>query len=185
MSIHSEIVLRKKLIERSLDGVQDSINQIVLTICNTLSAHKKILLCGNGGSASDAQHFATELVVQFEKAKAADAAISLVSDSSVITAAGNDFSFEDIFSRQIRAIGERGDLLIAFSTSGTSPNIEKAISTAYTRGMHSILFTGNNKIKIDNDALTVFKAPSKRTCIIQEIHQMAYHIICAELDRIR
>ncbi len=146
---------------------------------------RKILTCGNGGSAGDAQHLASELVNRFETERIALAAISLVPDSSVVTAIANDYAYDLIFSRQVEALGNKGDVLVVFTTSGNSRNILRAIKTAQERQMTVIAMTGKNGGQA-REILGRFdievRAPADTTARIQEIHLLVIHSICKALD---
>jgi D-sedoheptulose 7-phosphate isomerase len=142
----------------------------------------KILICGNGGSAADAQHFAAELTGRYLKERRALAAIALSTDTSALTCIGNDYGFEQIFSRQVEALGRPGDLLVAISTSGNSPNVIQAVAAAHGLGMRTLGLLGREGGKLKalvDDALVV---PSPVTARIQELHQMTYHFWCEVLD---
>ncbi len=145
----------------------------------------KILACGNGGSAADAQHFAAEMTGRFEKERMELAAVALTTDTSALTAIGNDYGFEHVFSKQVRALGRPGDVLIGISTSGNSGNIITAIEAAHERDMHVIAFTGRDGGKIaamlkDNDIL--LNVPHPRTARIQEVHILLIHALCDCID---
>jgi len=144
----------------------------------------KILVCGNGGSAADAQHFAGELVNRFEINRRGLAAIAMTHDASVITSIANDFSFDDIFSRQVEALGRPGDLLLAISTSGDSANVLKAIDAAKVAGMESIALTGKDGGCIGkSDALAVhLNIAHSSTPRVQEMHITCLHILCSLVD---
>ena len=153
----------------------------IADICiKALKNGNKIMLCGNGGSAADAQHIAAELVGKLNYNRPPLAAIALTTNSSVLTAIGNDYGFESVFSRQILALGKAGDVLIAISTSGTSPNILKAMYRAKKLGMNIILLTGKNAIKYIS--YYVYCAPSKNTQTIQEYHIKLAHEFCAIIE---
>ena len=142
----------------------------------------RILVCGNGGSAADAQHLAAELSGRYLKERRALAGIALTTDTSALTAIGNDYGFEQIFSRQVEAIGRPGDLLIGISTSGNSPNVILAVEAAKALGMRTLGLLGRDGGKLKtlvDDALVV---PSPVTARIQEVHQMTYHFWCEALD---
>lgn len=143
---------------------------------------RKLLFCGNGGSASDSQHLATELTIRFIADRPAIAAIALTTDTSALTAAGNDIGFDRVFSRQIEALGNDGDILLAFSTSGNSVNIVRAVKEAHSRGMKVIFFgggTGGQLLKQCDVSLVV---PSKTTARIQEMHILFGHILCGGIE---
>lgn len=154
-------------------------------LIGALQMGRKVLSCGNGGSAGDAQHIASELVNRFETERAALAAVSLVPDSSVVTAIANDYSYEILFSRQIDALGRQGDVLIAFSTSGNSRNVLRAVEAAHARGMRVIAMTGKDGGQLAK-YLSRFdvevRAPADTTARIQEIHLLVIHALCKTLD---
>ncbi len=159
-----------------------AIEESALLIGDALSRGKKLLLAGNGGSAGDAQHIAGEFLSRLGWERAPIAALALTTDSSVITAIGNDYGFERIFERQIRGIGQEGDVLIAISTSGRSPNILRAIAAAREKGLKVIGFTGGNGGTMAALCDLTLKAPSDSTPIIQQIHLTAAHILCALVE---
>jgi D-sedoheptulose 7-phosphate isomerase len=147
----------------------------------------KIMACGNGGSAADAQHFAAELIGRFEREREELAAIALTTDSSILTAVGNDYSYDDIFSKQVRGLGKKGDILLGISTSGNSKNVVKAIEAAKKMGIKIIAFTGNGGGKIatllDKDDVHLC-VPSARTARIQETHLVLLHGLCDGVDHV-
>tara|TARA_B100001013_G_C24591167_1_gene434858 strand:+ start:309 stop:899 length:591 start_codon:yes stop_codon:yes gene_type:complete len=145
----------------------------------------KIILFGNGGSAADAQHIATELVVRYKKSRRSIPAISLATDTSALTAIGNDFSFNKIFSRQIESIGKKGDVAIGITTSGKSLNVLNALNLAKRKKIISVLLTKTNypnKKKINSITDVVLKMPANETARIQELHILLGHLLCAALD---
>lgn len=144
--------------------------------------HKKILLAGNGGSAADAQHIAGELVNRFMFDRPAIAAISLSTDTSVLTSISNDIDFNNVFSRQIEAIGNEGDVFIALSTSGNSENIIKGLETAQLKDIRTIGFTGFNECKMSVMCDILLRSPSQSTPRIQEVHILMGHIICTLIE---
>lgn len=155
----------------------------VSSICiNTFKKDGKILIAGNGGSAADAQHFAGELVSRFHFDRPALSAIALTTDSSVITAIGNDYGYEDVFARQIQAHGRSGDVFIAISTSGNSANILKAIQTAKAIGLVVIGLTGRSGGKMKDMCDVCLCAPSDSTPRIQECHLFFEHTLCACIE---
>ncbi len=153
---------------------------------NCILAEHKILSCGNGGSAADAQHFSAEMLNRFEMERPGLPALALTTDSSTITSIANDYQFAEIFSKQIRALGQKGDILLAFSTSGESHNIIHAIDAAHDRDMTVIVLTGReggqiaDMMKDDDFELRV---PSWSTARIQEVHIMIIHSLCDLIDR--
>jgi D-sedoheptulose 7-phosphate isomerase len=155
----------------------------VLTDC--LFADGKILACGNGGSAADAQHFAAELVGRFERERPELPAIALTTDTSLLTAVANDYSFEQIFAKQVRALGAAGDVLLAISTSGNSPNVIAAVVAAHEREMRVIGLTGKGGGRVgellapEDVHLCV---PHTRTMRIQEVHLLTIHCLCDVVD---
>jgi D-sedoheptulose 7-phosphate isomerase len=156
--------------QESQERLKEDFDTLVHIVLTSLQNGKKILFCGNGGSAADSQHLATELTVKFKKPRRALPALALTTDTSALTAIGNDFGFEDIFSRQIEALGDEGDTLIAISTSGTSPNIIKALKMAKDRGLRTIALTGGTGGVMKEWADLSLIVPSKTTARIQEIH---------------
>jgi D-sedoheptulose 7-phosphate isomerase len=151
----------------------------------TLIADGKILVCGNGGSAADAQHFAAEMVGRFERERPGLPAIALTTDTSAITAIANDYDYDLIFSKQVHALGRAGDLLIAISTSGNSANVISAIHAAHDRQMTVIAFTGRDGGQIADlmtgDDVNIC-VPHQRTARIQEVHITAIHALCDAVD---
>jgi D-sedoheptulose 7-phosphate isomerase len=145
----------------------------------------KVLACGNGGSAADAQHFAAEMVGRFEKERPGLAAISLATDTSALTAIGNDYDFDMVFSKQVRALGHPNDLLLAISTSGNSANVIEAIYAAHERGMGVIALTGKDGGKISEILAPediLLNVPVNRTARIQEVHILLIHALCDAID---
>ncbi|MEJ5259323.1 MAG: SIS domain-containing protein [Anaerohalosphaeraceae bacterium] len=146
-------------------------------LIDCLEAGGCIYTCGNGGSAADAQHVAAELVGRFRRNRKGLPAVALTTDTSILTSVGNDYGFEEIFSRQTEALVRKGDILWAFSTSGKSPNILKAAQTAKAQGALVLSFTGrkNSPLEVLSDVCLCLEGP---TASVQEIHQLAYHILC-------
>ncbi|MEN8217789.1 MAG: phosphoheptose isomerase [Pseudomonadota bacterium] len=147
-----------------------------------LQQKHKILTCGNGGSAEQAQHFSSEMVNRFEKERQALPAIALTTDSSTLTSIANDYTFDKIFHRQIKALGQEGDILLALSTSGNSPNILKAIEAAHIQNMQIILLSGHDGGKAALGADIEIRVPSQSTARIQEVHLLIIHCLCDIID---
>lgn len=151
----------------------------------SLKAGGKILSCGNGGSAADAQHFAAELVNRFERERPPLAGLALTTDSSTLTSIGNDYAYEEVFSKQLRAIGRKGDVLLAISTSGNSANVVAAVRAARELGIAVVALTGNGGGKmaavLGPDDVHVC-VPHTRTMRIQEVHLLALHCLCDGID---
>lgn len=161
------------------------ISDAVALMFTALSNGNKILACGNGGSAADSQHFAAELVGRFERERLPLPAIALTTDTSIITAIGNDYSYNAIFSKQIQAFGQSGDVLLAMSTSGNSANVVAAIEAALERDMRIVALTGKGGGaigKILTDADVHICVPHDRTARIQEVHLLAIHCLCDGID---
>lgn len=167
------------------DALPEYIAAAADVMFEALSNGNKILACGNGGSAADCQHFAAELVGRFERERPELPAIALTTDSSILTAVGNDYNFDAIFSKQVRALGQEGDVLLAITTSGNSSNVLAAIDAAHERGMHVIALTGKGGGKV-NAALGELDVhicvPAERTARIQEVHLLTIHCLCDLVD---
>ncbi len=169
----------------AVDALAPEIARAAEVLTNCLLADGKILACGNGGSASDAQHFAAELVGRFERERPELPAISLATDTSILTAVANDYSFEQIFAKQVRALGTTGDVLLAISTSGNSGNVIAAIEAAYVREMRIVALTGKGGGRIGamlgpNDVNLC--VPHEKTARIQEVHLLMIHCLCDAID---
>ncbi len=151
----------------------------------SLVGNGRILACGNGGSAADAQHFAAELVGRFEMERQGLAAIALTTDSSIMTAVASDYGFTTVFERQVRALGQSGDVLLAISTSGNSPSIVEAIRAAHDNEMSVVALTGKGGGKIGEilrDTDVHICVPAERTARIQEVHLLTVHCLCDAID---
>lgn len=147
-----------------------------------IGAGHKILFCGNGGSAADSQHWAAEVVGRFQKERAGMPAIALTTDTSILTAIGNDYGYERIFARQVEALGQAGDVLVALSTSGNSPNVLAAIGVAKARGMKVVGFTAQGGGAMAELCDVLLAVPTKVTARAQEIHEIMGHIMCEILE---
>ena len=150
-----------------------------------LASDRKILACGNGGSAADSQHLAAELVGRYERERPELAAIALTTDTSILTAVANDYAFEQVFARQVRALGREGDVLVAISTSGNSPNVVAAVEVARERDLVVVALTGRDGGRIgtmlgDDDVHLC--VPHERTARVQEVHLLILHCLCDGID---
>jgi D-sedoheptulose 7-phosphate isomerase len=152
-------------------------------IVGALRQGKKLLICGNGGSAGDAQHIAGEFISRLMYDRAPLAAIALTTDTSVITATGNDYGYQHIFERQVLGLGQAGDVLLGISTSGSSPNVLRAFAVAREKSLATIGFTGARGGSMGEVCELLLQAPSANTAIIQQIHIVAAHIVCALVER--
>jgi D-sedoheptulose 7-phosphate isomerase len=156
---------------------------IAAAITAALRAGNKVLIVGNGGSAGDAQHIAAEIVGRYKRERPGYAAIALTTDTSALTAIGNDYGFEQIFARQVEALAVRGDVLLALSTSGRSPNILAALKKARERGLITVGFTGNKDVAMGADCDHLLIAPSDDTPVVQQIHLAVGHGICDAIEQ--
>ncbi len=169
-------------IEKLLDGEIENIERCAELIYKVFENGNKIMLCGNGGSAADAQHIAAEFVGRFETERKSLPAIALTTDTSALTALANDYGFERVFSRQVEAFAQQGDLLIAISTSGNSPNITSAVMTARRLDCKTLTLTGANGKKLASLCDDGILVPAERTARIQESHILIAHIWCEIID---
>ena len=163
-------------------SVKDSLKSAISATVRALKAGRKVLVFGNGGSAAEAQHFAAELVNRFLKERRAIPAIALTTDTSSLTAIANDRSFDQVFSRQIEALGGKGDVAIALTTSGNSPNIIEGLKAAKAKGMLTIALTGDGGGKLAGLADFLLEVPSKSIPRIQEVHLLMLHIMAQEIE---
>jgi len=170
---------------RAANVLAQPIAQAVELMFTALSNGNKILACGNGGSAADCQHFAAELVGRFERERLPLPALALTTDTSILTAVGNDYSFQDIFAKQVQAFGQSGDILLALSTSGNSANVLAAVDAALERDMRIVALTGKTGGAIGKritDADVHICVPHDRTARIQEVHLLTIHCLCDGID---
>lgn len=170
---------------QSAAALAQPISQAIELMFAALSNGNKILACGNGGSAADCQHFAAELVGRFERERFPLPAMSLTTDTSIITAVSNDYSYRDIFAKQVQAFGKDGDILLAISTSGNSANVIAAVEAALEREMRIVALTGKDGgalAKMLTDADVHINVPHSRTARIQEVHLVTIHCICDGID---
>ncbi len=151
-------------------------------LLKALKRGNKILVCGNGGSAADSQHFAAELVGRYKSERRARAAIALTTDTSTLTSVGNDYGFERIFARQIEALGRAGDVLVALSTSGASKNVLAAVAQARKQKMKVVILTGAGGTLLAKKSDVAVVIPSRETARIQELHELVYHSWCEYID---
>jgi len=194
MSTDNTVNNVKAIFEASIKAKQDSINDLNTPIASAiekmafaLKNGNKILSCGNGGSAADAQHFAAELVCRFERERPALAAIALTVDTSALTAISNDYHYDETFARQVDALAKEKDVLLAISTSGFSPNVVRAVEQAHKHGMVVIALTGRDGGQIakilSTDDIEI-RVPSESTARIQEVHLLTIHCLCDQIDSI-
>jgi D-sedoheptulose 7-phosphate isomerase len=172
------IALHERMREQLATTVQAG-----LAIRAAVDAGGKVLICGNGGSASDAQHFAAELVGRFMRERAAIAAIALTTDTSILTAIGNDYSFRRIFVRQVEALGRPGDVLFGISTSGESPNVLDALKHGRQAGLRTMALTGRDGGSIGAAAELHINVPDQNIARVQEVHRTIIHAICEVIER--
>jgi len=167
---------------QSLKKLEPAVARAADLIADCLTKGNKLLVCGNGGSASDAAHFATELVVRFAKDRRAYPAICLASDGGLLTAAGNDYGFDEIFARQVAAFGVPGDLLISLTTSGESKNVKRALEEARARKLKTIAFLGRDGGSTIGLADVDLLVASDSTARIQEAHKLLLHVLCETVE---
>ena len=179
-SLQEHLVTIQKVIDSKLADIERS-GQL---ICEALSSGKKVLLCGNGGSAADAQHIAAELVGCYEKQRRSWPAIALTTDTSALTAVSNDLGYEQVFARQILGLAQPGDVLVAISTSGKSKNVLRAVEQAREIGCKTIGLTGATADPLSSLCDVVVAVPSTRTSRIQEVHITVGHLWCEMVDQI-
>lgn len=179
--IEKSIETKRNILEN--ENILSKIRDVSLVIVDSLKNGGKVLICGNGGSAADSQHIAAELVGRLSFDRPGLPAMALTVDSSILTAVGNDYGYEMVFSRQVQACAQKGDVLIGISTSGNSKNVVNAILEAKENGVFTVGFTGEKDGLISANADITINIPSSETPIIQESHIMAGHIICAMVEK--
>lgn len=171
--------------EMAAEQLADCIAAAGQLMCNALLNDGKVLSCGNGGSAADSQHFSSELLNRFEKERPGLAAMALTTDSSTLTSIANDYAYEEIFSKQVRALGKAEDVLLGISTSGNSENVIRAIAAAHERGMRVVALTGRDGGRMADsfgpDDVEI-RVPATRTARIQEVHLLVIHCLCDLID---
>jgi D-sedoheptulose 7-phosphate isomerase len=172
-----------RLLERFFSRKSEALTKAVEACVRTLRAGGKILAFGNGGSAAEAQHFAAELVNRFQKKRPALRALALTTDTSILTSVGNDSAFHSIFSRQVEALGDKGDIALALSTSGGSPNVIKGLAAGRKKGMITIGLTGRAGGEMAPFCDHLLDVPSRKTPRIQEVHLAVLHILAGEIEK--
>jgi D-sedoheptulose 7-phosphate isomerase len=183
--IEDHLALSLAALERAVkdESLLAAARKIAEIIIKTLRGGNKLLIVGNGGSAADAQHIAAEIVGRYKQDRPAYAAIALTTDTSALTAIANDYGFEQVFARQIAGLGRRGDALLALSTSGRSPNILAALTTARERGIVTVGMTGERGERLSALCDHLLVAPSNDTPVIQQIHIAVAHGICEAIEQ--
>jgi D-sedoheptulose 7-phosphate isomerase len=182
-TIESELKLHQQILKQTVQESAELINTMAMTMVTCFQQGNKILLCGNGGSAADAQHVAGEFINRFRLNRRALPAIALSTDTSVLTAIGNDSAFENIFSRQVEALARSGDILVGISTSGTSPDVLKAMDTARANSMITVGFTGEKgRETMAPKCDYCLAVSSDDTPRIQECHIFIWHVICGIVE---
>jgi len=185
--IHKQFEDSAQVKLQSKNVLTQPIAQTAQAMADCLHQDGKILCCGNGGSAADSQHFAAELINRFEMERPALAAIALTTDSSVLTSIANDYDYSQIFSKQVRGLGRKGDVLLAISTSGNSVNVVAAIEAAHERNMRVVALTGRDGGKMGamlKEGDIHICVPAQVTARIQEVHLLALHCICDGIDQL-
>lgn len=173
------MAVHEKLLQ---DAVKRQIGQIAAKMADTIQSGGKLLICGNGGSASDALHFAGELVGRFQKERNAWPAIALNADVSTMTAIANDYGYQEIFARQVKALAKQGDILVGISTSGNSENVLRAVDTAKEMGICTICLLGKNGGKLAKAAQMSLVVPESVTARVQEAHITIIHVLCEIIE---
>lgn len=174
-----------KLKQQAAEVLGEPIARAGRMLAESLKSGGKVMACGNGGSAADAQHFAAELINRFEAERPPLSAVALTTDSSNLTSIANDYAWEQVFSKQVRALGRRGDVLLAISTSGNSKNVLDALPVAHELGVRVIALTGNGGGKMAGELKSEdvhICVPHKRTARIQEVHLLVLHCLCDAID---
>ena len=191
MSIRDEVI---QLFDASIEIkhaakeiLADPIAAAVELMTTAFSAGNKILSCGNGGSAADAQHFSAELVCRFERERPGLPAVALTTDTSALTAISNDYHYDEVFAKQVKALGQAGDVLLAISTSGNSANVVRAIEAAHAKGLTVVALTGRDGGHIasllQNNDVEIL-VPSNSTARVQEVHLLTIHCLCHQIDEL-
>lgn len=182
-TFHAEMAEHGDVLRQTAEALAAPFSELVSLCASAVADGRKIIFLGNGGSAADAQHLAAELVVRFRQERPAIAALALTTDTSILTAGGNDLGFEEVFARQVEALGRPGDVLVALSTSGRSPNVLRAVGTARAMGLSTVALTGAGGADLAGLAGLVLAVPSRSTARIQEMHILIGHMLCAGIER--
>jgi len=182
--IESQMRQHQETVEKSIEEIQNYIYMGCILITDTLAHGNKVLLCGNGGSAADAQHIAAELTGRYKTERRGLPGIALTTDTSALTAIGNDFGYDKVFERQVEALANEGDLLIGISTSGNSANVLNALKKAKEMGCRTIGLSGNGGGEMNALCDNNIVVPSDDTPRIQEMHILIGHILCQAVDEI-
>jgi D-sedoheptulose 7-phosphate isomerase len=185
--IHGHFLASAQLKLDAAEALAPVIEAAAQTIVQCLTQGGKVLACGNGGSAADAQHFASAMINRFEQERPGLAAIALTTDSSTLTSVANDFTYEQVFARQIKALGLPGDILLAISTSGNSASVLEAVAAAHGRSMHILALTGHSGGSLAEqmtDADVLLCVPTASTARIQEVHLLIIHCLCDAVDSV-
>lgn len=177
--VAESVAVKERFVAEHLDRIEAAADRIAQCIA---SGHK-LLLFGNGGSAADAQHIAAEFVNRFRIERPPLAALALTTDTSILTSIGNDYHFDEVFEKQVAALGQKDDIVVGISTSGNSPNVLRAVETARAKGLYAIGFSGDGG-KLADAADLCFCVPSRVTARVQETHSLLGHLICELVDRI-
>lgn len=183
--IHAQFDESRAVKQAALAAMAAPLEAAVRLMAHSLAAGGKVMSCGNGGSAADAQHFAAELLNRFEKERPPLAAIALTTDSSTLTSIANDDAYDQVFAKQVAGLGRAGDILLAISTSGNSPNVLEAIKAAHARGIHVVALTGKGGGAVGRQLGATdihLCVPADRTARIQEVHLLALHCLCDGID---
>ncbi len=179
-----DLIDRSLMAITSLRGMEEAVAKASGLMIEALASGRKILCCGNGGSAAESGHLTTELLCRLDKDRRALPALNLSGDPSFLTATANDYCFDEVFARQVSGLGKAGDVLVAFTTSGNSPNVLRALAAAREQGVHSIAFLGRDGGKAVSLADVPLVVPVSATMNIQEAHQVLLHILCVQLEAV-
>lgn len=183
MSLRAAFEEHRRVLDASMEHLLAPLAEAQTLISQCLQGGGKVLACGNGGSAADAQHFVAELVGRYEKERAPMAAVALTTDTSILSAIGNDYGYDHVFSRQVQALGRPADLLVAISTSGNSANVVAAAESAQELGLAVLALTGEDGGRLATCCNVLLAVPSHRTSRIQEIHELCLHALAEGVEK--